>query len=130
MESLEDVKSLRLLRDAATEENGNAFEVASSRLSVIEGASIIDRSTESDNATYSTAPELAAVGEADVNENAIDTEEPDSPSLLVELAQNSRGIANLGLRPKYAFKLVDNTKLAVYGSRLEAFNEVDMESSG
>ena len=130
VESLEDVESLRLLRDAATDENGNAFEVASSRLSVVEGVSIFDESIESDNATYSTAPELAAVGEADVNENVIDSEEPDSPALPAELAQNSRVIANLGLRPKSAFKPVDNTKLAVYGSRLGAYNVVDMASSG
>ena len=130
VESLEDVESLRLLCDAAADETGNAFEVASSRLSVIEGVSIFDRSIESENATYFTAPELAAVGEADVNENAIDTEEPDSPALPAELAQNSRVIANLGLRPKSAFKPVDNTKLAVYGSRLGTYNVVDMASSG
>lgn len=130
VESVEDVESLRLLRDATTDENGNAFEVASSRLSVIERVSIFDGSIESDNATYFTAPELAAVGEADVNENAIDTEEPDSPALPTELAQNSRVIANLSLRPKYAFKPMDNTKLAVYGSRLGAYNVVDMASSG
>ena len=130
VESLEDVESLRLLRDAATDENGNAFELASSRLSVIEGVSIFDRSIESDNATYFTAPELAAVGEADVNENAIDTKEPDSLTFPAGLAQNSRVIANLGLRPKCAFRPVSNTKLAVYGSRLGAYNVVDMASSG
>ena len=130
VESLEDVESLRLLRDAATDENGNAFEVASSRLSLVEGVSIFDRSTASDIATYFTAPELAAVDGADVNENAIDTEEPDSPALPADLAQNSRVIANLGLRPKYAFKPMDYTKLAVYGSRLGAYEVVDMASSG
>ena len=130
VESLEDVESLKLLRDAATDENGSAFEVASSRLSVIEGVSRFDGSMESDNTTYFTAPELAAVAEADGNENAIYTEEPDLPALPAELAQNSRVIANLGLRPKYALKPVDYTKLAVYGSRLGAYNVVDMASSG
>ena len=130
VESLEDVESLRLLRDAVTDENGNAFEVASSRLLVIEGVSIFDGSIESDNATYFTAPELVTVGEADVNENVIDTKESDSPALPAELAQNSRVIANLGLRPQTTFKPVDNTKLAVYGSRLGAYNVVDMASSG
>ena len=130
VESLEDVESLRLLRDAATDENSNAFEVASSRLSVIEGVLTFDRNTESDKTTYFTAPELAAVGEADFNENANNLEEPESPALSAELAQNSRVIANLGLRPKCAFKPVDNAKLAAYGLQLGAYDVVDMASLG
>ena len=132
IESLDDVDSLRLIRDASTDSQHDLSDAASHRLLSIENASVKERASTSNTAeSFHTAVEsqLSRIGQ-DLSSALSIAEDRFNSCMQSSLPQNSRLIANLTngvARPRI---WIAGPKTDRYGSKLKAFNLYNMAGLG
>lgn len=132
IESLNDVDSLRLIRDASTDSQHDLSDAASHRLLSIENASVKEHASTSNTAESFHTAEENQFGRIDQDLSfALSIAEDRSNSCMqFILPHNSRLMANLAdgiARPR---TWTADPKTYGYGSRVKAFNLHNMADLG
>ena len=126
IESLSDVESLRLVRDASMQSQRDLSDTASHRLLAIETASAEKQaSTSSMSQTFYTAEE----NETYSDRTSTWSDAPEA-SIQSNIAQNTRILANVANNATRPRCWTTNTKTDIYGAKLAAFDIEDMACLG
>ena len=130
IESLDDVDSLRLVRDASAHSQQRLSDTASQRLLVLEIASSTGQTSLNDSPSFYTARETQYVG------TSLDPPDwPSIPSVVTRfrgssMTQNSRIMANIGNIAAHPRNWTADPKTTTYGAKLRAFDVDKMASGG
>ena len=129
VESLDDVDSLRLVRDASAHSQQGLSDIASQRLLVLETASSTGQASLDDSPSFYTARETQCIGTS--------LDHPDRPSTPSPFSsfedspmQNSRIMANIGNIAARPRNWTAGPKTTTYGAKLRAFDIDKMASFG
>ena len=130
IESLDDVDSLRLVRDASAYSQRELSDTASQRLLVLETASSMRQASLNDSQSFYTGRETRSTG--------FSLGPPDTPSTPgvgswctdSRMTQNSRIMANIGNTAAHSRTWTAGPKTTTYGAKLAAFNLENMAYFG
>lgn len=129
VESLDDVDSLRLVRDASAHSQQGLSDIASQRLLVLEIASSTGQASLDDSPSFYTARETQCIGAS--------LDPPDMPSTPRycspfgdSLVQNARIRANIGNIAAHPRNWTAGPRTTTYGTKLRAFDIDNMASGG
>ena len=130
IESLDDVNSLRLVRDASARSQQGLSDTASQRLRALETASSKGQASLDDDPSFYTGRETQCTGTG--------LDPPDMSSMDefldcctdLHTSQNSRIMANIGDIAARHRNWTAGSKTSTYGAKLRAFDIKNMASSG
>ena len=130
IESLDDVNSLRLVRDVSTHSQQGLSDTASQRLLVLETASAMEQASLDNDPSFYTGRETQGIGTS-----LEPPERPFTPSVASSstdsfMAQNSRIMANVGNIAAHPRKWTAGPKTTTYGAKLRAFDIDNMAGFG
>ena len=129
IECLDDVNSLRLVRDASAHSQQGFSDTASQRLLVLETASAMEQASLDNDPSFYTGRETQGIGTS-----LEPPERPLTPSvaswLTDELTQNSRIMANIGNIAAHPQCWTAGPKTTTYGAKLRAFDIGNMACFG
>ena len=130
IESLDDINSLRLVRDASTPSQQGLSDTASHRLLVLETASTMGQTSLDDDPSFYTGRETPGSGTS-----LEPPERPSTPSVTFwstdsPMTQNSRITANIGNIAAHPWDWTAGPKTTTYGAKLRAFDIENMACFG
>ena len=130
IESLDDVDSLRLVRDASAHSQRGLSDTASQRLLVLETTSLMEQASLNDSQSFYTGRETQCTGQ-----NLDLPDRPSTPSVASwctdsRVMQNSCIMANIGNTAAHPRTWKAGPKTTTYGAKLRAFDIEDMVCFG
>ena len=130
IESLDDVNSLRLVRDASAHSQQGLSDKASQRLLVLETASAMEQASLDSDPSFYTGRETQGTGT--ILEPSVRPLTPSvaSGSTDSPMTQNSRIMANVGNIAAHPRKWTAGPKTTAYGAKLRAFDIENMACFG
>ena len=130
IESLDDVDSLRLVRDASAHSQRGLSDTASQRLLILETTSSMGQASLNDSQSFYTGRETQCTGPS------LDPpDRPSTPSVASwctdsRMTQNSRIMASIGNTEAHPRCWTAGPNTTTYGAKLRAFNIEDMVCFG